>query len=108
MARLRVKKGDQVIIIAGRDRGKFGEVLRVLPKESRVIVQGVNLVKKHQRQSHGQDSGIFEKEAPLHISNVAHIDPKTNGPTRIGFKVLENGQKVRFALRSGEVIDRTV
>ena len=88
------------------DRGKIGEVLRVLPKRSRVLVQGVNMVKRHTRPSTGNLGGIVEKEATIHISNVAHIDPKTDRATRVGYKFLEDGRKVRFAKGSGEVIDR--
>ena len=106
MAKLKIKKGDKVIVLAGRDKGKSGEVLRVLVAEERVIVQGVNMVKRHTRQSPGQQGGIVEKEAAIHISNVAHIDPKSNEPTRVGYKFLGDGRKVRFAKRSGEIIDR--
>ena len=101
----KIKKGDRVIVIAGRDKGRKGEVLKVLPKESRAIVKGVNVVKRHQRPTAGQAGGIVEKEAPIHISNLAHVDPKDGKPTRVGFRVLENGRKVRYAKRSGEVID---
>jgi large subunit ribosomal protein L24 len=103
---MRVKKGDRVIVIAGKDKGKQGEVIAAMPKESRVLVQGVNMVKRHQRATAAQSGGIVEKEASIHVSNVAHIDPKTNQPTRVGYKVLEDGRKVRVAKRSGEVIDR--
>jgi len=105
MAKLKIKKGDKVVVLTGRDKGKSGEVLRVLVADERVIVQGVNMVKRHQRQSPGQQGGIVEKEAAIHISNVAHIDPKSNQPTRIGYKILGDGRKVRFAKRSGEVLD---
>jgi large subunit ribosomal protein L24 len=104
--KVKIKKGDNVIVISGRDKGKTGEVLRVLPAESRVIVQGVHIAKRHTRPRMGEPGGILEKELPIHISNVAHIDPPTRKPTRIGYKILEGGQKVRFARRSGEVIDR--
>lgn len=104
--KLGIKKGDQVIVLAGRDKGKKGEVIRAMPKEWRVIVQGVNVVKRHTRPSANSQGGILEKEAPVHVSNVAIVDPKTGGPTRVGFKVLEDGRKVRFAKKSGEVIDR--
>jgi large subunit ribosomal protein L24 len=103
--KLKIKKGDNVVVITGRDKGKSGTVLRVLPKESRVLVQGINVVKRHSRPSAGQSGGIVEKELSIHLSNVALIDPKTNKPTRAGFKVLEGGRKVRVARRSGEVID---
>ncbi|GHD58855.1 50S ribosomal protein L24 [Thalassobaculum fulvum] len=101
----RVKKGDRVVVTTGRDKGKSGEVLGVLPKEGRVLVQGVNLVKRHTRPSQTQQGGIIEREAPLDLSNVMLADPKTGEPTRVGFKVLDDGRKVRVAKRSGEVID---
>jgi len=104
MTSLHVKKGDKVVVLAGKDKGKRGEVLEARPKESRVIVQGINMVKRHQRPSMAQAGGIIEKEAPIHVSNVAHIDPKDDKPTRVGVKVLEDGRKVRVAKRSGEVI----
>jgi large subunit ribosomal protein L24 len=104
MSKLKIKKGDKVIVIAGKDKGKTGEVLRVLPKDNRVLVQGVNMVKRHTRPAMGQPGGIVEKEAMLHVSNVAHIDPKSDKPTRVGFKML-NDRKVRFARKSGEVLD---
>jgi large subunit ribosomal protein L24 len=101
----RIRKNDKVVVLAGRDKGKRGEVIEVMPKENRVKVRGVNIVKKHQRQTPTQAGGIIEMEAPIHVSNVAHVDPKDNKPTRVGFKTLEDGRKVRFAKRSGEVID---
>jgi len=101
----KIKKGDRVIILAGRDKGKTGEVLKMLPSENRAVVQGVNVVKRHTRPSQAGAGGIIEKEASIDLSNVAHIDPKDNKPTRIGFRV-ENGRKIRFAKRSGEPIDR--
>jgi len=101
----KIKKKDRVIVMSGRDKGKRGEVLRVIPEESRVVVSGVNMVKRHTRQTQRSQGGIVPKEAPLHWSKVAHIDPKTNQPTRIGFKILKDGRKVRFAKKSGEVID---
>ena len=106
MARkFKIRKGDKVVAIAGKDKGKSGEVLRVLPKEERVLVQGLNLVKRHQRPTQASPGGIMEKEASLHISNVALIDPKSSQPTRVGSKVIEGGRKVRVARRSGEMID---
>jgi len=102
----RVKKGDKVVVVSGRDKGKTGEVLRVMPKESRAIVQGVNVVKRHTRQTMQQQGGIVEKEASIHLSNVMHVDPKDDKPTRVGVKRLDDGRMVRFAKRSGEVIDR--
>lgn len=101
----KVKKGDRVVVTAGRDKGKSGQVLRVYPAEDRVLISGVNLVRRHQRQTQRQQGGIISKEAPVHLSKVAHADPKTGGPTRIGFKRLEDGRLVRFAKKSGEVID---
>ena len=101
----RIRKDDDVIVLSGREKGKRGKVLRMFRENSRVLVQGVNMVKRHTRPSPGQPGGIVEKEAPLHISNLAHVDPKTDEPTRIGFKRLEDGRKVRFAKKSGEVID---
>ena len=102
----RIKKGDRVIVLTGRSRGRVGEVLKVMPKEDRAIVQGVNVVKRHTRPSQTTGGGIVEKEAPIHVSNLAHVDPDTGGPTRVGFRFLEDGRKVRYAKRSGEVIDR--
>ena len=104
--KLKVKKGDQVVVLAGRDRGAKGEILKVMPTEQRVIVQGVNIVKRHTKPSQMSQGGIEEKEAPIHVSNVAHVDPASEQPTRVGYRVLENGRKVRFAKRSGEIIDR--
>ena len=103
--KFKIKKGDRVVLITGKDKGKSGEVLRVLRAEDRVLVQGVNKIKRHTRPSQTNAGGIVEKEAPVHISNVAHIDPSTSDPTRVGYKVLEDGRKVRFAKRSGEVLD---
>jgi large subunit ribosomal protein L24 len=101
----KIKKGDRVIVTSGRDKGKRGEVMRVIPDESRIVVSGVNVVKRHTRQSARTQGGIISKEAPIDWSNVAHVDPKSNKPTRIGFKILKDGRKVRFAKKSGEVID---
>jgi large subunit ribosomal protein L24 len=100
----RIKKGDQVVVLAGRDRGKKGEVIRVMPRDDRALVRGVNMVRRHQRQTAGQEGGIISKEAPIHLSNVAIEDPKDGKPTRVGFKTLADGRKVRFAKRSGEDI----
>ena len=105
MPKLKIKKGDKVVVIAGKDKGRNGEVLRVLPKENRVLVQGVNMMKRHTKPAMGQQGGIVEREAALHVSNVSHVDPKDNKPTRVGYKTLDDGRKVRFAKRSGEVID---
>jgi large subunit ribosomal protein L24 len=101
----KIKKGDRVVVTTGRDKGKKGEVLRVYPKENRALVSGINVVKRHQRQSAKAQGGIVNKEAPLNLSNLAHVDPKTGGATRVGFKILNDGRKVRFAKKSGEVID---
>ena len=100
----KIKKGDKVIVLSGRDRGAEGEVIQVMPKADRVVVRGVNLIKKHQKQTQTEQGGIITKEAPLHISNVALKDPSTGKPTRVGFKV-EDGKRVRVAKASGEVID---
>ncbi len=105
MAKLKIRKGDHVVVLAGRDKDKNGEVLKVLPKENRVVVQGVNMTKRHQRQTPQQEGGIVTRESPIHISNVALEDPKDGKPTRVGYKILKDGRKVRFARRSGEVID---
>ncbi|MEA2755300.1 MAG: large subunit ribosomal protein [Aliidongia sp.] len=102
----KIKKGDKVVVISGSDKGRTGEVLKVIPDDNRVIVQGVKMVKRHTRPSAGNQGGIVEKEAAIHVSNVAHIDPKTDKPTRVGFKFVEDNRKVRFAKGSGEVIDR--
>lgn len=105
MAKLKIKKGDKVMVLTGRDKGKTGEVLKALPRESRVVVQGINVVKRHTRPTTTSAGGIVEKEASIYVSNVAFIDPKNEKPTRIGFRMLEDGKKVRVARRSGEVID---
>ena len=104
MASLKIKKGDHVIVLAGRDKGKHGEVIKVIPKENRALVRGVNMVRRHQRQSATTEGGIISKEATIELSNLALEDPKDGKPTRIGFKFLADGKKVRFAKRSGEVI----
>jgi len=101
----KIKKGDRVIITTGRDKGKKGEVLKVFPKEDRALVSGINVVKRHTRQTQRTQGGIVSKEAPVHLSNIAHVDPKSGGATRIGFKTLGDGRTVRFAKKSGEVID---
>ncbi len=106
MTKLKIKKGDNVVVVSGRDKGRTGEVLRVLPSEQRVVVQGVNVAKRHTKPRMGEPGGIVEKELALHISNVAHVDPASGKPTRIGYKLLDDGRKVRVARRSGEVIDR--
>ena len=101
----KIKKGDKVVVRTGRDKGRTGEVIQVMPKEERALVRGVNLVKRHQRQTTTQEGGIIQKEAPVHLSNLALADPKDGKPTRVGFKVLDDGRKVRFAKRSGDLID---
>lgn len=100
------KKGDTVVVMTGRDKGKKGEIMRVDTGTSRLYVQGVNVVKRHTRATQTSPGGIVEKEAGIHVSNVAHIDPKTDAPTRVGFKTIEENRKVRFSKRSGEIIDR--
>lgn len=102
----RIKKGDQVIVIAGKDKGRKGEVLSVLPEENRVVVAGVAIITRHQKASMNSEGGLIKREAPIHVSNVAHLDPKSQKPTRVSFKVLEDGRKVRIARKSGEQIDR--
>ncbi|MFG1480708.1 50S ribosomal protein L24 [Xanthobacter sp. V4C-4] len=101
----KIKKGDKVVVLAGRDKGRTGEVIQVLPKEERALVRGVNIIKRHQRQTANQEGGIISKEAPIHLSNIAVADPKGGKPSRVGFQVLEDGSKIRVAKRSGEKID---
>jgi len=100
-----IRKGDNVVVVTGSDKGKKGSVIKVFPKENRALVQGVNMVKRHQRQTQTQQAGIVSKEAPVHLSNIAHVDPKSGKATRIGLKTLGDGRRVRFAKKSGEVID---
>ena len=102
----RIRKGDRVVVLTGRDKGQEGEVLRVLPEKERVVVQGVAMAKRHEKPGPRGGGGIVSKEAAIAVSNVAHVDPKDGKPTRIGFRILEDGRKVRYAKRSGEVIDR--
>ena len=104
MASLKIKKGDRVVVISGRDKGKSGEVISVAPRENRAFVRGVNIVRRHQKQTQAAEGGIIAKEGPIHLSNLLLEDPKDGKPTRIGFKFLDDGRKVRFAKRSGEVI----
>jgi large subunit ribosomal protein L24 len=106
MPKLKIKKGDNVVVISGRDKGKRGEVLRVFPDEARLIVQNVHVARRHTKQQLGNPGGIIDKELTIHVSNVAHIDPRSGQPTRVGYRVLDNGRKVRFARRSGEVLDK--
>lgn len=103
--KMKIKKGDKVIVNTGKDKGKTGEVLKTMPSKSRVIVQGVNVVKKHQKPTQFSAGGIQEKELSIHVSNVSLADPKTNKPTRVGYKTLKGGNKVRVAKASGETID---
>ncbi|HHK75314.1 MAG TPA: 50S ribosomal protein L24 [Rhizobiales bacterium] len=103
--KLKIRKGDTVTVLTGKDKGRSGEVVKVFPSENRALVRGINMVKRHQRQSASSEGGIVSREASLHISNLALLDPADNKATRVGFKTLEDGRKVRFAKRSGEVID---
>jgi len=105
--KIKIKKDDFVIVTAGKDRDKKGKVIAVYPRENRLVVEGVNMIKRHTKPSYASpDGGIVEREAKLQISNVAIVDPKTGGPTRVGYKLLEDGTKVRFAKKSGEVLDK--
>jgi len=101
----KIRKGDKVVILAGKDKGKSGDVIKVSPKEQTALVQGLNIVKRHQRQTQNQEAGIIAKEAPIHLSNLAVADPKDGKPTRIGFRIEADGNKVRVAKRSGESIN---
>ncbi len=101
----KIKKGDRVVVLTGKDKGRSGDVLKMFPTDNRAIVQGINMVKRHTRQAPGEEGGIISKEAPLHLSNLAIADPKDGKPTRVGFQTLKDGRKVRVAKRSGETID---
>ena len=103
--KFKLRKGDDVVVVSGRDKGKKGSILRVMRQDDRVLVGGVNMVKRHTRPSGTQPGGIVEKEAAIHVSNVALADPKDGAATRVGYRFLDDGRKVRFAKRSGEVID---
>ena len=103
--KFKIRKGDKVVVITGKDKGKQGEVVQMLPSENRAVVRGVNLAKRHTRQTASQEGGIISKEMPIQISNLALRDPKDGKPTRVGYKTLADGKKVRVAKRSGEVID---
>ena len=103
--KLKIKKGDKVVVTAGRDKGKSGEVVAVFPTENRALVQGVNMVKRHQKQTPQSEGGIINRESKIHISNLAIADPKDGSPSRVGFKINDDGTKSRIAKRSGEVID---
>ena len=102
---MKFRKGDRVVVTTGRDKGRSGQILKMVSSEDRAIVQGVNMVKRHQKQTQTEEGGIISKEAPIHLSNLMHEDPTDGKPTRVGFKILNDGRKVRFAKRSGEVID---
>src|ERR1700726_4882729 len=106
MPKLKIKKGDSVVVISGRDKGKSGEVLRVYPAEARAIVQGVHIARRHSKPRMGDPGGIVEKELTVRDSNLAHVDPQSGKPTRVGYKILDDGRKVRFARRSGEMLDK--
>lgn len=106
MMKFKIKKGDEVVVITGKNKGKKGRVLKVLPKENRAVVSGINIVRKHTKPSQVNEGGIIQKELPIHISNIAHVDPTTGVPTKIGFKILADGSKVRVAKKSGEIIGR--
>ena len=101
----KIRKGDKVVVLAGKDKGRSGEVLSVSPKENKAVVRGVNMIVRHQRQTPQQEAGLIRKEAPIHLSNLAVADPKDGKPTRVGFQVQKDGTKVRVAKRSGEVIN---
>ena len=101
----KIKKGDKVVVLSGRDKGRTGEVIEVRPTAERALVRGINMVKRHQRQTAQQEGGIISKESPIHLSNLAVADPKDGKPTRVGFKVLTDGRRVRIAKRSGVEID---
>jgi len=101
----KIKKGDNVVVLAGKDKGRSGEVLRVMPKDDKAVVRGINQIRRHQKQSQTQEGGIITKEAPIHLSNIALVDPKDGKPTRVGFQTQKDGTKVRVAKRSGEVIN---
>lgn len=101
----KIKKGDKVIVLAGRDKGKSGEVIQLMPSDNKALVRGINMVRRHQKQTQTQEAGIVSKEAPIHLSNVAIADPTDGKPTRVGFKTQEDGTKVRISRRSGDLID---
>ncbi len=101
----KIRKGDKVVVLTGRDKGRTGEVIEVRPTEGRALVRGVNVVKRHQRQTAQQEGGIISKESSIHLSNIALADPKGGKPTRVGFKIMTDGRKVRVAKRSGVEID---
>jgi large subunit ribosomal protein L24 len=104
--KIKIKKGDNVVVISGRDKGRSGEVLRVFPTEGRLVVQGVHVARRHTKPRMGDPGGIVDKELTIHVSNVAHVDPQSGKPTRVGYRMLDGGRKVRVARRSGEVLDK--
>ncbi len=104
-AKLKIRKGDKVVVLTGKDKGKQGEVIRTIPSENRAVVRGINVARRHQKQTASQEGGIVAKELPIHVSNLALRDPKDGKATRVGYKTLADGKKVRVAKRSGEVID---
>lgn len=101
----KLKKGDNVIVLSGKDKGRKGEIIQIKPKEGKAIVQGINMIKRHQRQTANSEAGIVTREAPIQLSNLAMVDPKDGNATRVGIKIMDDGRKVRVAKRSGEVID---
>ncbi|MBZ8134598.1 50S ribosomal protein L24 [Afifella sp. IM 167] len=101
----KIKKGDRVVVLAGKDKGRSGEVIRVMPKDNRALVRGVNMITRHQRQTASEEGGIVRKEAPIHLSNLAIEDRESGKATRVGFRFLDDGRKVRVSKRSGETID---
>ena len=106
MNKLKLKKGDKIIVVAGKNKGNTGEIIKVYPNKNRVMVRGINIVKRHTKPTQNNAGGIVEKEGTIHISNIAYLDEKENKPSRLGFKVLEDGRKVRVSKKSGEVIDK--
>ena len=101
----KIRKGDQVVVLTGKDKGRTGEIIRMMPKEGKALVRGVNVIKRHQKQTASDEGGIVTREAPIQVSNLALADPKDGKATRVGFKIMDDGRKVRVAKRSGEVID---
>ena len=101
----KLKKGDKVVVLAGKDKGRSGEIIQMMPKEGKALVSGINMMKRHQRQTASENAGIVSREAPIQVSNLGFADPKDGKPTRVGIKINDDGSKVRIAKRSGEVID---
>ena len=101
----KIRKGDRVVVLSGKDKGRSGDVTQIIPKDDKALVQGINIVKRHRKQSQTEEAGIVAIEAPIQLSNLALADPKDGKPTRVGFKIQDDGRKVRFAKRSGDVID---